>query len=74
MPIMTQNSLAAETPPLIKVNLFEHQKRVLYAARELEKSSGIVLNDSQKLVSNVGFISCSVGEFLILFFFFKFFF
>jgi hypothetical protein len=66
MPTITAASLCHDThPPGLQIPLYEHQKRVLHAAIDLERDSRIVLSNEhnvvENLVSNVGFFSCAPG-------------
>lgn len=63
MPVITNSSQAITTSvnTRIKVPLFEHQKRVLYHALELEANSYITLAEGIHLQSNLGVLSCPPG-------------
>jgi hypothetical protein len=66
MPVIAHDSAAFPgSLDYLKVPLYEHQKRVLQAAIDLEGDSRIQLTDNynviENLVSNVGFISCPPG-------------
>lgn len=63
MPIINSSSPSFETQPIsVMVPLFEHQKRSLQAAINLEANPTISLGSTKTFVSNVGFLSDEPGS------------
>lgn len=63
MTIITATSpFNPQQPSHIKVPLFQHQFRVLYAAKKIEEVGYVPLKDDEELKTTVGFICCPPGN------------